>query len=164
MFFDPVVFLAFVPVAAGFAAYFVVNSRVGSTDGERNLLVERGPQCAASLEIEQEDFQSLYEMGMALGLEYPATFARVVDYLYDENRLPNCYLTKRQARSMGWGGGRTVAIAVPSHSIGEIILGTERVFCPQNTPEIIVRLIWTAITGTGEPRVWFLFRAERMRA
>ena len=113
-----IVFLAIVPVAAGFAAYFVVNSRVGSTDGVSNLLVERGPQCAATLEIEQEDFQSLYEMGMALGLEYPATFARVVDYLYDENRLPDCYLTKKQARSMGWRGGRTVATAVPSHSIG----------------------------------------------
>lgn len=126
-----IVFLAFVSVAAGFATYFFAfSSREKSTDVVANLLVERGPQCAATLEIEQEDFLPLYDMGMALGLEYPATFARVVDHLYDENRLPNCYLTKDQARSMGWRLGRTVATAVPSHSIGGDYFGNREGLLP----------------------------------
>jgi len=125
-----IVFLAFVSVAAGFAIYFIVGSRESSTDVVANLLVERGPQCAANLEIEQEDFLPLYEMGMALGLEYPATFARVVDHLRDENRLPDCYLTKDQARSMGWRRGRTVATAVPSHSIGGDYFGNRESLLP----------------------------------
>ena len=126
-----IVFLAFVSVAAGFATYFFAfSSREKSTDVVANLVVERGPQCAATLEIEQEDFLPLYDMGMALGLEYPATFARVVDHLYDENRLPDCYLTKDQARSMGWRGGRTVATAVPSHSIGGDYFGNREGLLP----------------------------------
>ena len=126
-----IVFLAFVSVAAGFATYFFAfSSREKSTDVVANLVVERGPQCAATLEIEQEDFLPLYDMGMALGLEYPATFARVVDHLYDENRLPDCYLTKDQARSMGWRLGRTVATAVPSHSIGGDYFGNREGLLP----------------------------------
>lgn len=99
--------------------------------GLANVAIESGPQCGANLAIEVDDFQPLYELAVSMGIEYPGTFARIVDHLYDEKRLPSCYLTKRQARRQGWGPGRSMAQAVPNHSIGGDRFGNREGLLPE---------------------------------
>ena len=125
-----IVFAVLVLVTTGLAIHFAASDQPTVDDHASSLPVEQEPQCASTLDIEPEDFQPLYNMAMKLGLEYPATFARVVDHLYDGNRLPDCYLTKSQARSRGWRGGQTVANAVPNHSIGGDYFGNREGFLP----------------------------------
>ena len=120
-FFRPPIVFAMILLGCAGIAGFIMATPWNRRDTPKDLAqfqVENGPQCGADLIIEVDDFQPLYERAVALGIEYPATFARVVDHLYDENRLPDCYLTKGQARRQGWGRGRSVAQALPNHSIG----------------------------------------------
>ena len=88
------------------------------TPAVATLPMDTAPQCGEDLDIEREDFQALFDLGAQVGVRYPATFARVVDHMYDEDRLPNCYMTKDQARDQGWQRGTTMDQAAPGRSIG----------------------------------------------
>ena len=79
--------------------------------------------CGYDLEVEREDWERLSALARREGVEFPNTFARVVDHLYDEDRLPSCYFTKNQARDQGWQRGVTVRDVAPGRAIGGDFFG-----------------------------------------
>ena len=101
-------------------------------DGGRHYLdiADKAPQCGSDLPIESDDLAHLYPFGKKVGVRFPATFARVVDHLFDEDRLPECYVTKDRARAQGWARDRTLADVLPGLSIGGDFFGNREGHLP----------------------------------
>ena len=58
--------------------------------------------CGHDLDLEGALVAARTAFGLQQGLTYPYTFAQVTTFLQQTGRLPDCYMTKAQARDMGW--------------------------------------------------------------
>jgi len=73
----------------------------------------------------------LEDLAGALGLRDVAGFARVVDSVCRTGRLPERYLTKREARARGWRPGRDLCRAAPGHVLGGDRFGNREGLLPK---------------------------------
>lgn len=77
------------------------------------LLLALGPALGA-----QADQAALQRFADQLGLHDPAAFVETVTSLRTDGRLPERYLTKRQAEALGWRPGTDLCSVAPGHMIG----------------------------------------------
>ncbi|MGB0844604.1 MAG: ribonuclease domain-containing protein [Alphaproteobacteria bacterium] len=92
---------------------------------------DRGEICASDLTISGPQDKALYNFAKGLGLSYPETFVRVSNYIHENGRLPNCYMSKGQARDRGWSGGPLWSYA-PGRAIGGNRFGNREGRLPSN--------------------------------
>ena len=74
--------------------------------------------CGAALEISGPHDRALAETAAALGLDHAEAFVKVATFVDRNGRLPDCYLTKREARERGWRPGRNLWDSAPGAAIG----------------------------------------------
>lgn len=82
------------------------------------------------------DGPGLEELGRRLGLADPDRFAQTVLSICREGRLPEWYLTKRQARERGWRPGRDLCAVAPGHAIGGDRFGNREGLLPDRPGRI----------------------------
>ena len=69
--------------------------------------------------------------GEAQGLRFPYAFAQVTTYLWLIGELPDCYMTKAQARDLGWKTlGRTIGDIDPNGAVGGDTFGNREGLLP----------------------------------
>ncbi len=74
--------------------------------------------CGTNLEISGPHDRALAETAAALRLDHATAFVRVTTFVNQRGRLPDCYLTKREARDRGWRPGRNLWDSAPGAAIG----------------------------------------------
>ncbi|MCB1875413.1 MAG: hypothetical protein KDH88_05505 [Chromatiales bacterium] len=80
---------------------------------------QAGPQtCGAELDLKGPHGDRLYDFAKGMGLRYPRAFVNIINHLESTGRLPDCFLSKREAQDRGWGPGRSLWRYAPGHSIG----------------------------------------------
>ncbi|GBD44297.1 Ribonuclease [bacterium HR40] len=60
----------------------------------------------------------LAERGRQLGLDDPLAFATTVEHVCRDRRLPDRYVTKEEARRLGWEPGQDLCRVAPGRAIG----------------------------------------------
>jgi hypothetical protein len=60
----------------------------------------------------------LREFATRLRIRYIDAFVNIVNYIEDQGRLPDCYLSKQQARHEGWSPGKELWRLKPGYAIG----------------------------------------------
>ncbi len=73
----------------------------------------------------------LEDLAGALGLRDVAGFARAVESVCRTGRLPERYLTKREARARGWRPGRDLCRVAPGRVIGGDRFGNREGLLPE---------------------------------
>jgi hypothetical protein len=76
---------------------------------------------------------ALEAFGRAAGLDHPDAFASVATTLHRTGRLPDCYLTKRDAEAGGWSPGEPVWTDLPGRAIGGDRFGNRERRLPDST-------------------------------
>ncbi len=74
--------------------------------------------CGVDLAVAGPHDGKLAETAAALGLDHVEAFVRVTTFVNQRGRLPDCYLTKREARDRGWRPGRNLWDSAPGAAIG----------------------------------------------
>jgi len=124
--------------------------------------------CGANLEFPPFTTAKLAELARNEGLRYPEAFANTVAHIRLRHRLPDCYLTKSQARSRGWTPGRSLWETSPGSSIGGDRFGNRENKLPQANNGHYVeadidydgrqrgahRLVFAKAKGTSAPSIW----------
>jgi len=79
----------------------------------------RGPRvCTATERAPEAAFRSLRRFAREVGLRATVAAARTLWHVHATGRLPDCYLTKAQARDRGWRPGANLWRAAPGAAIG----------------------------------------------
>ena len=87
--------------------------------------------CGHDLEIGGPVVEARTAFGLAQGLDFPYAFAQVTTFLQREGRLPDCYMTKAQARDLGWkSSGQTIDEIDPDGAVGGDIFGNREGLLP----------------------------------
>lgn len=76
---------------------------------------------------------ALEAFGRAAGLDHPDAFASVATTLHRTGRLPDCYVTKRDAEARGWSPGEPVWTDLPGAAIGGDRFGNRERRLPDST-------------------------------
>ncbi|MCB1969973.1 MAG: hypothetical protein KDG54_06145 [Geminicoccaceae bacterium] len=66
----------------------------------------------------QAGTQEVRNFAMLMGLHDIDGFVQAVESIRDSGHLPDRYLTKNEARRMGWDPGEDLCDSAPGHSIG----------------------------------------------
>ena len=75
--------------------------------------------CGHDLDLEGSVIEARTAFGLRQGLDYPYAFAQVTTFLQRQGRLPDCYMTKSEARDLGWkSSGRTIDDIDPDGAVG----------------------------------------------
>lgn len=93
--------------------------------------------CGSSPRIKGQHDKKLLAMAKRYRLQYPYTFVNVTNTINQTGRLPNCYLTKRQAEDRGWSRGRDLWASSPGHSIGGNHFGNYEGRLPKNVGQFV---------------------------
>ena len=76
------------------------------------------PVCAGVQRVPDGSFKALSGFVRRLGIRQVAATVRTIWHVHTTGTLPPCFITKGQARRMGWGRGRQLARAAPGRAIG----------------------------------------------
>ena len=78
-----------------------------------------GPDvCGTDLAPPASQDEPLRQFAQAVGIEHIDAFVNLVHYVDTHASLPDCYLTKAQARTVGWSPGGQLWDSAPGMSIG----------------------------------------------
>ena len=87
--------------------------------------------CGHDLDLEGALVEARTAFGLRQGLDYPYAFAQVTTFLQQTGRLPDCYMTKAQARDLGWkSSGRTIDDIDPDGAVGGDTFGNREGLLP----------------------------------
>ena len=87
--------------------------------------------CGHDLDLEGALVEARIAFGLQQGLTYPYAFAQVTTFLQQRGRLPDCYMTKAQARDLGWkSSGRTIDDIDPDGAVGGDTFGNREGLLP----------------------------------
>lgn len=74
--------------------------------------------CGTQISGEGPHDSTLKEFATRLQIRYVDAFVNVVNHIEEQGRLPDCYLTKQQARQKGWSPGKELWRVKPGYAIG----------------------------------------------
>lgn len=100
------------------------KEEAGSTEadaGEEEPLAEEDVQFEVVEDVEQIDYDGVYTSKEDVGL-----------YLYTYGELPSNFMTKKEARALGWSGGSLEEIA-PGYCIGGDYFGNNEGLLPEGS-------------------------------
>ena len=87
--------------------------------------------CGHDLDLEGSLVEARTAFGLRQGLDYPYAFAQVTTFLQRQGRLPDCYMTKSEARDLGWkSSGRTIDDIDPDGAVGGDTFGNREGLLP----------------------------------
>ncbi|RTZ59807.1 MAG: hypothetical protein DSZ32_04715 [Gammaproteobacteria bacterium] len=124
--------------------------------------------CGANLQLSISEKPGLVRFARNKGLRYPEAFANTVAHIRLRHRLPDCYVTKSQARSRGWTPGHSLWKVSPGSSIGGDRFGNRENRLPRTNNGHYIeadidydgrqrgahRLVFAKTTGSAAPPVW----------
>lgn len=87
--------------------------------------------CTSRLRVPDGAFRQLSQFVYRAGVRQVVPTVRTIWHLHVTGRLPDCYITKRQARRAGWGRGRPLARAAPGKAIGGDRFGNRERLLPR---------------------------------
>ena len=100
-------------------AVLVVTLWQDYTELERNRArMPAATVCGAEPLVAGPQDEALRAFARSAGLDFPEVFVSVANTLHFEGRLPRCYLTKEEARRVGWRPGRNLWEKAPGRAIG----------------------------------------------
>jgi hypothetical protein len=74
--------------------------------------------CGTRISSEGLHGSRLREFATRLQIRYIDAFVNIVNYIEEQGRLPDCYLTKQQGRDAGWSPGKKLWSFRPGYAIG----------------------------------------------
>ncbi|MDH3380345.1 MAG: hypothetical protein OEQ39_25795 [Gammaproteobacteria bacterium] len=95
----------------------ILIALIGGGTGARVLTTQTGV-CGIGIAADAADAERLRRFAEGLPLQYVDAFSNVVSYIHIHGRLPECYLTKREAQRQGWSPGTRLWNVAPGTAIG----------------------------------------------
>jgi len=74
--------------------------------------------CGSAVRVPEAEARVLLPFAESLGLKHQRAAVGAMSHVHATGRLPDCYLTKRQAEERGWRPGSDLWRVAPGHAIG----------------------------------------------
>lgn len=74
--------------------------------------------CGSAVRVPEDAARALTAFAERLGLKHGKAAIGAIWHVHETGRLPDCYLTKRQAEERGWRPGADLWRVAPGHAIG----------------------------------------------
>ncbi len=94
------------------------STQVAQSSGKQQARPNRRQVCGTFVDIDTEAEERLEAWGQQLGLGNLEAFANVLQFVNQTGDLPDCYLTKREAKAWGWNRGDDLWRVAEGMSIG----------------------------------------------
>jgi len=79
---------------------------------------DREPVCGARIDVSTANDEQLQRFASDLKLRHVDAFVNTVNYIHLHGALPPCFITKGEARKLGWQPGRRLWDVAPGRSMG----------------------------------------------
>ncbi len=99
-------------------SYVPANHAPPSASGSKAIHPSAKQICGSDLNISYPKKGKIVQFAKNKGVRYPEAFANTVGFIRTNHRLPDCYLTKSEARRRGWSPGKRLWRYAPGTAIG----------------------------------------------
>ncbi len=119
------------------------------------MAADANEPCGSAVEVPTQQKQVLEPFVRDLRLRHVDAAVGTVSHVHATGRLPNCYLTKRQADEHGWRPGTDLWRVAPGNSIGGDAFGNREGRLPRGTRYVEADLDYAG-GGRGPVRLVFV--------